>query len=214
VSQVIEAGGELPVTDLHCPLMSLPLAFGTTLATIPAPVRYLRGEPGRKAAWEATLGGRSGLRVGLAWRGGAGHVNDRNRSIPLGILLRSLPVGIDFISLQQEVRADDRAALQASPIRHVGDELHDFNDTAALCETVDLVVTVDTSVAHLAGALGKRVWILLPWLPDWRWLLEREDSPWYRSATLFRQKRRGDWECALDKLGRDMAILARDSQSR
>jgi hypothetical protein len=134
--------------------------------------------------------------VGVAWSGNPTHVNDRNRSIAFAALRLGLP-GVRLVSVQKEVRASDRAAVDASGIGQYGELLTDFEQTAALIECLDLVVTVDTSVAHLAGALGKPVWVLLPFDPDWRWLLERTDSPWYPSMRLFRQPAPGDWEGAL-----------------
>ena len=198
-AMVLAQGEPLPEFDLHCPLMSLPLACGTTLDTVPAAERYLTADPERVAACSARLGNTARPRVGLVWSGNPAHGNDYARSIALVDLLGSLDgAGVTFVSLQKDVRSHDRATLAArADILHCGEELRDFDDTAAWIEAMDLVISVDTSVAHLAGALGKPVWVLLPYAPDWRWLLEREDSPWYPTARLFRQPRSGDWDGVL-----------------
>jgi hypothetical protein len=144
-------------------------------------------------------------RVGLVWSGSALHRNDRNRSIALAEILPLVRDWADWISLQKDVSECDAAALASrADVRHVGGELEDFADTAALVELMDVVVTVDTSVAHLAGAMGRPVWILLPANPDWRWLLDREDSVWYPSARLFRQPAIGDWASAIRRLGAEL----------
>lgn len=200
--RVVAQGEALPPFEFHCPLMSLPLAFRTTLETIPAAVPYLSADPARVAAWRARLGPAAGPRIGLAWSGRPTHRNDANRSIPLATLAPLLAAGADFVSLQKELREHDRQGLAALPaLRHYGALLQDYDDTAALIACLDLVITVDTSVAHLAGALGRPVWILLPSNPDWRWLLEREDCPWYPTARLFRQARMGDWGEVLRRVG-------------
>jgi len=200
-ASVVAQGEPLPPFDLHCPLMSLPLAFRTDLATVPATIPYLHGDPARVAAWELRLGPKSKPRIAIAWSGNPSHRNDRARSIPLAELLPLLDAPAQWISVQKEVRPGDAATLAARPdIVHVGDELDDFADTAALFELMDLVIVVDTSVAHLAGALGRPVWILLPSNPDWRWMREREDSPWYPSARLFRQAAPGDRDGVVARL--------------
>jgi len=192
--QVLAAGETLPPSDYHCPLMSLPLAFHTDLQSIPGRAPYLTADPARVAAWRARLGAAAAPRVGLAWSGRPTHRNDAQRSIPLAAFAALLEAGMTFVSLQKELRKEDQATLAAVPgLTHFGEGLQDYDDTAALIDYLDLVIAVDTSVAHLAGALGKPVWILLPSNPDWRWLLEREDSPWYPTARLFRQTRMGDW---------------------
>jgi tetratricopeptide (TPR) repeat protein len=188
-------GDELPEFDLHCPLMSLPLAFKTTVDTIPATVPYLSTEPQKRHEWRERLGVKHRPRVGLVWSGNPEHKNDRNRSMALHYLAPLLGLDCEFHSLQKEVRREDRETLAEYPhIRTHDGELNDFADTAALIAELDVVISVDTSVAHVAGALGKPVWILLPFNPDFRWLTERNDSPWYPTARLFRQRRCGDWE--------------------
>jgi len=198
VAQVISAQDEPPRFDLHCPLLSLPLALGTRMETIPAHVPYFAVPAESMRRWHAALGSKHRLRIGLAWSGGPRHKKDANRSIKLHSLLPFLDVEADFISLQKDVRADDATVLQGrTDLAHFGDKLDTFADTAAVIGSLDLVISVDTSVAHLAGALAKPVWILLPFLPDWRWLLDREDSPWYPTARLFRQNAPGDWSSVI-----------------
>ncbi len=201
VHQVIAAGDAVPAYELQCPLLSLPLAFNTRLSTIPAAVPYLRADPEKIAEWQGRLGPRTGPRVGLVWSGSSGHQNDRQRSIALAEFLTLLPDGVQPVSLQKDVREADLPVLQSRPdLIHFGEALADFSDTAALCELVDAVVCVDTSVAHLAGALGRPVWLLLPGNPDWRWLLDRPDSPWYPGARLFRQVVPGQWGDVLQQV--------------
>jgi hypothetical protein len=202
-AQVLARGDPLPDFDLQCPLLSLPRAFGTELATIPSATPYLFVPPSRTASWNARLGPRHRPRIGLAWSGDPNHSNDRNRSIALDRFLPLL-TGVDaiFVSVQRDVRDGDATVLQSrSDVLHFGPELKDFSDTAALISSLDLVISVDTSVAHLAGALAKPVWILLTFLPDWRWLLDREDSPWYPTARLFRQDGTRTWDDVITRVG-------------
>jgi tetratricopeptide (TPR) repeat protein len=208
VAQVLPTDAELPEFDYHCPLLSLPLAFGTCLDTIPDSVR-VRADGPRVAAWRDKLGARSEPRVGIVWSGNPGHKNDRNRSLALADLLPLLSDRAQWVSLQQDVRATDADLLASrTDIAHFGEQLEDFADTAALVDLMDVVVTVDTSVAHLAGAMGKAVWILLPFNPDWRWLLDREDSPWYPTARLFRQPAAGDWASVIDRVRSELQARA------
>ena len=212
VDEVLQHGNVLPAFDYHCPFLSLPLAFKTELHSIPNPGPYVQCSAGQRSAWQQRLGDSGRPRVGLVWRGNAVHKNDRNRSLPLAELLAHLPPGLDYVSVQQELPEADLQLLRAHgikhgithSIRHFGEQLHDFSDTAALCDLMDLVVSVDTSVAHLAAAMGKPTWILLPYTPDWRWLLEREDSPWYSSAKLYRQAAPGQWQRVLEKVSHDL----------
>jgi tetratricopeptide (TPR) repeat protein len=193
--QVIAKGSPLPDFDLHCPLLSLPLAFGTELATIPAPVPYLRAPTQSPANWQRRLAAKRRPWIGLAWSGNPAHKQDLDRSIGLRALLPILDIDATFVSLQKDVRPADAAALaERDDILQVTDTLGDFSDTAALIAQLDLVISVDTSVVHLAGALGKPVWALLQYIPDWRWLLDREDSPWYPTARLFRQDGTRAWD--------------------
>ena len=208
VAQVISAKNKLPHFDLHCPLSSLPLAFGTRIESIPANVPYLTAPSESVRSW-------SNLRIGLAWSGRPEHNNDANRSIHLRSLLQLLDVKADFVSLQKDVRPDDAAVLKyRSDLVHFGEELKTFSDTAAVISKLDLVISVDTSVAHLAGALAKPVWILLPFVPDWRWLLDREDSPWYPTARLFRQTTPGDWSGVVSRVAVELEKLLRLRDAR
>jgi tetratricopeptide (TPR) repeat protein len=185
----------LPAFDIHCPLMSLPLAFGTRLDAIPSPTSYLpRPAESRVQAWEERLGRHDKLRVGLVWSGNPNHANDHNRSLPLRALAPIFDVDATFVSLQKDPRpADKTTLLERTDIVDLTAHLTDFTETAALVSCLDLVITVDTSVAHLAAALGCPTWILLPYTPDYRWLLDRDDSPWYPSARLFRQSKTRDY---------------------
>jgi len=194
-AQVLSRGDPLPEFDIHCPLLSLPMAFGTRLDTIPSATPYLRASSQFLENWHTRLTTKRRPRIGLAWSGSPTHKNDRNRSIRLSSLLSLLNIEATFVSLQKDVRADDAAVLKdQGNLLHFGDALKSFSDTAALISNLDLVISVDTSVAHLAGALAKPVWVLLPFVPDWRWLLERDDSPWYSTARLFRQDDTRAWD--------------------
>jgi tetratricopeptide (TPR) repeat protein len=205
---VIGSDEPAPAFELHCPLPSLPLAFRTELATIPGGVPYLRAPADRIAAWAKHLAPGDRLRVGLTWSGNPGHAADRHRSIPFGGLgaLLDEPRAV-FVSLQKEVRPDDEPRI-VHEARVQRFDFADFADTAAVISQLDLVITVDTSVAHLAGALGKPVWILLPRAPDWRWLLDREDSPWYPTARLWRQQRLDDWDGVIARVRGELERLA------
>jgi tetratricopeptide (TPR) repeat protein len=195
VTQVKSRGDAFPNFDWHCPLLSLPLVFGTQLDTIPSAASYLGASPRKLAGWSDLLGAKNRCRVGLVWSGNAAHKRDQNRSMGLSTLLPILDANATFISLQKDIRPADAALLgQRGDIVQFPDKLVDFSDTAALMAHLDLIISVDTSTAHLAGALGRPVWILLPYLPDWRWLLDRDTSPWYPSARLFRQDETRAWE--------------------
>jgi ADP-heptose:LPS heptosyltransferase len=190
--------------------MSLPFAFGTTLDDIPAEVPYLRADAALRIRWEQRLPQTGAPRIGIVWSGNPQHRNDRRRSIPLEIFRALDPGGVQFVALQPQVRDTDRQALADWPgLLDAGPQLADFAQTAALLEALDVIVTVDTSVAHLAGALGKPVWVLLPYAPDWRWLLGREDSPWYPSARLYRQQMPGDWGSVLARVRADLKAWPR-----
>lgn len=202
----IVGGNDVPAAfDCHCALMSLPLALGTTLDSIPAAPRYLAADDARRAPWAARLGPKTAPRIGLAWSGNRDYGDDADRSIDLSVFARILSDGAEWVSLQKEIRERDAGTMRdLRPIAFHGDALADFADTAALIDFMDLVVTVDTGVAHLAAAMGKPVWILLPFRPDFRWLLDRSDSPWYPSVRLFRQREIGDWATVLDEIGREL----------
>ena len=205
----------LPSFDLHCSMSSLPWAFKTTLDTIPATVPYLPAPlPVRKKEWESQLGSHDRLRVGLVWSGNPGHSNDRNRSLPLQVLANILDVDAQFISLQKDPRASDKEILGGLDIVDLTERLSGFEETAALISCLDIVVTVDTSVAHLAGGLGCPVWILLPYRPDYRWLLGRTDSPWYPTARLFRQDERRDYDRVIDRIRSELTTQAAEFRTR
>jgi tetratricopeptide (TPR) repeat protein len=204
VDDFLEQGETLPAFDYHCPLLSLPLAFKTDLTNIPSPQPYLVVSTRKREEWAQRLGAKTKARVGLVWSGSALHENDHNRSLTLQQLLPHLPQGYEYVSLQKEVREVDVSVLNSSAIRHYGERLEDFTDTAALCDLMDLVISVDTSVAHLSGAIGKSTWILLPYASDWRWLLDRHDSPWYESMKLYRQDESRNWLSVLERLEVDL----------
>jgi tetratricopeptide (TPR) repeat protein len=211
VDRLIAQGEALPRFDYHCLLMSLPAAFNTDLATIPPCYPVLSVAKEKVTAWKTRLGNAPFPKIGLAWSGNPDHKNDHHRSIPLAFLLQRLAPEFSYISLQQELREQDRSALEAaSNLLPIGEHLQDFSDTAALIANLDLVISVDTSVAHLAGIMGKPVWILLPYAPDWRWLEKGEASPWYPSARLFRQPAIADWDSAIAQLNQSLRNLFAD----
>jgi len=194
VSMVIARGKPIPQFDVHCPIMSLPRAFKTRLETIPTEIPYLEIPKENVEFWRSKLAnGR--FKVGIAWAGNSSFKSDRDRSITLKNILPLCSVAdATFVSVQKDLRDGDAEILNRNPhIYHLGDGLNDFLDTAAVMESLDLIISSDTSIVHLAGALGKPVWVLLSFNPDWRWLLERTDSPWYPTARLFRQTKAGDW---------------------
>jgi tetratricopeptide (TPR) repeat protein len=205
--QIITWGAIQPRFDAHCPLLSLPHAFKTKLQTIPASIPYLFPSPEKLDLWRTKLGKKGRPRVGLVWWGNPRN-KDKRRNIPLDLLLPILSAGMEWHSLQKDMRDDDRSRLKSNPaiVDHSA-SLNDFSDTAALIAELDLVISVDTVTAHLAGALGKPVWILLPFHPDFRWLRDRTDSPWYPTARLFRQTHIGDWGGVIDQVSRELQML-------
>jgi hypothetical protein len=201
--QLVTRGQPLPVFDLHCPLLSLPGVFETNLANVPNIVPYLSPEPALVDAWSRRLGSADGqLRVGLAWAGNPQFKGDRMRSLnlqqlaPFAAAAEAKPTarGVKFYSLQKgpagEQAKDPPPGLE---LVDLGPDLNDFADTAAVMSLMDLIITTDTSVPHLAGALARPVWVMLQFVPNFRWLLERQDSPWYPTMRLFRQETPGDW---------------------
>jgi hypothetical protein len=195
--EIVAEGAEGPATDYHCPLLSLPAAFGTTIDSIPASLPYLSAEPQRVMCWRQRLGA-EGFKVGICWQGSTGKV-DVGRSFPLATLhpLSTIP-GVRLISLQKHLGCEQLHTLPAAmQLEVLGDEFDPgpdaFLDTAAVMQSLDLIVTSDTVIAHLSGALARPTWVALKQVPDWRWLLERTDSPWYPTLRLFRQKHAGDW---------------------
>ena len=200
VEQFWSGGQSPPDADVQCSLMSLPRIFGATLETIPAKVPYLTVDSARKGKWAQRVPAGK-LKVGLVWAGQGRHFNDRFRSIELEKFRdHAATPGVWFLSLQKGERAKQINSVSDMSIVDWTNELNDFADTAALIDNLDLVITVDTAVAHLAGAVGKRVWVLLPFVADWRWMIDRADSPWYPTMRLFRQSKLGDWASVLDQV--------------
>jgi tetratricopeptide (TPR) repeat protein len=207
VDVLLERGSPLPIFDYHCSLLSLPLAFKTKLETIPNPGPYLAPLPNKCTDWCIKLGEKSRLRIGLVWSGSIRNTNDHNRSIPLNSLIAFLPRNMDYFCLQKEVRLSDATYLESGDIKTYAEQLHDFSDTAALCGLMDVVISVDTSLAHLAGALGKKTFVLLPFAPHWPWLLGQDYSPWYDSMKLIRQGHDGQWDNVLKQLAVELHEL-------
>jgi Glycosyltransferase family 9 (heptosyltransferase) len=210
VAEVLpKSAGGLPDFDRYCPVCSLPLAFDTRLETIPASLPYLPSPDVELVqVWEERLGPRERLRVGLVWSGNPKHFNDHNRSIPLKLLVPLLDADATFISLQKDPRASDTAILrERSDIIDLTSGLADFAETAALISCLDIVIAVDTAIAHLAGALGRPTWILLPHTPDWRWLLNRDDTPWYPSVRLFRQDETRDYGSVIARVRSELMAM-------
>ncbi len=190
---MIGKGDDLPTFDVYAPLASLPGIFHTSLETIPADVPYLFADPRLIEHWRAELLPIAGFKIGIFWKG---TMTDPARIIPLSCFgsLAGLP-GVQFVSLQKGAGVEQLQEVAGRlPITELGSRLSDLMDTAAVLKNLDLVITCDTAVAHLAGALGVPVWVALPFVPDWRWLLDRSDSPWYPTMRLFRQDQRGDWQ--------------------
>jgi tetratricopeptide (TPR) repeat protein len=205
---VIACGRPLPTFDVYCPLLSLPLALKTEQATIPAEIPYIHPRADRVERWRERLQATQSPRIGVAWAGSSGHSNNHNRSISLEQLFTIFGgPGLSFVSLQKEVSDTERSALDSAGVIDLGAELGDFADTAAVISLLDLVISVDTSVAHLAGAMGQAVWTLLPFAADFRWLLDREDSPWYPTMRLFRQPQIRDWDTVLRRVRSELDRL-------
>jgi tetratricopeptide (TPR) repeat protein len=197
--------------DYHCPLMSLPLAFRTTLATVPSEPRYLAADTAWRASWSDRLKSRTKPRIGVVWSGSSAYAADHSRSIDLAAMFSLLELDAEIVCLQKEVSQAEAAMLRRADIAFHGDEQHDFRDAAALIDLMDLVISVDTAVGHLAAAMGKPTWILLSYSPDWRWLLDRDDSPWYPGVRLFRQQRIGDWAGVIDRVKIELIALSEAS---
>jgi hypothetical protein len=201
VSAVVARGEAPPPFDTHCPLGSLPLALKTELPAVPAPTPHLAADDAHLQKWSAQIGALPGPRIAVAWAGNPAHDNDRNRSIPFAALAPLLAMPASFISIQRELRGEEAAQLAAQPrLTHIGGALADFEDTAAVLALCDLLISVDTAPAHLAGAMGRPVWVLVPFAPDWRWTLEGETTPWYPSARIFRQATLGDWSAVIARV--------------
>jgi tetratricopeptide (TPR) repeat protein len=207
VDRLVDDTGALPETDVHAPLLSLPLLLGTTLATVPGEVPYLGADAARVGRWRERLRGLAGRKVGIVWQGNPGHQWDRHRSAPLAAFAPLARVaGVSLVSLQKGEGAEQLRAA-GLPVHELGEDLDRegaFLDTAAVMRCLDLVVTVDTAAAHLAGALGIPVWVALASIADWRWLRDREDSPWYPSMRLFRQQAPGQWEGVFARMASEL----------
>jgi tetratricopeptide (TPR) repeat protein len=198
VTTVMARGDALPDFDVYCPAGSLPRALRTEVSSIPADVPYLRASEAHIVKWRERIERLPQPRIAVAWAGSADHVNDRNRSLLLRQMAPLFALNAGVVSIQRDLRAADAEELTRHPtLTHVGDALADFDDTAAVVTLADLVITVDTSVAHLAGALGRPTFVLVPFWPDWRWMLERPDTPWYPTMRLCRQPKTSDWESVI-----------------
>lgn len=212
--KVIARGEKLPSFDVQCPFLSLPGIFSQSLEDIPADVPYIGVDRKRAEFFEDFLSDSFGVRVGLVWAGSPHHTNDRERSVPLKVMSPLASVrGCVFVSLQIGPASQQMESVDW-PIANLTDHIHDYADTAALVSHLDLIITVDTSVAHMAGALGKAVWVLLPFAPDWRWLLGRYDSPWYPSMRLFRQPARRDWLSVIENVRCELEMLREQCQDQ
>ena len=218
VARVVSDREALPDHDVRCPVISLPLAFGTTLETIPANVPYLRADPARVSDWRARLSDVRGRRVGLVWHSGS-RIGDAElvalefrKSVPFDLLAPLAAItGCEFVSIQVGPASVQAASPPAGMILHdVSDALNDFGDTAALMENLDLVISVCTSTAHLAGALGRPIWLLNRFDTDWRWFLDRTDSPWYPTMRIFRQPEPNDWTSVMDAVADALREFVRD----
>jgi tetratricopeptide (TPR) repeat protein len=199
----------LPPFDVHCPLGSLPLALKTELATVPAPIPYLSADAAHLAKWSERLSALPHPRIAIAWAGNPAHENDRNRSIAFARLRPLLAANPgSFIGIQHDLRNEDIEALAGEDrVVPIGAELDDFSDTAAVLALCDLVITVDTAPAHLAGAMGRPLWVLLPFSPDWRWTLNGDATPWYPAARLFRQPAPEDWDSVIARLCEELSKI-------
>jgi Flp pilus assembly protein TadD len=214
--RIVRAGDPLPPFDLSCPLMSLPAIYGTTAKTVPATVPYLAAEPDAVARWRARLGDH-GFRVGIAWQGNSSRREDAGRSIRLDYYLRLAAVpGVRLISLQKDTGTEQIVAGMA--METLGDDFDagpdGFIDAAAVMMNLDLVIASDTAIPHLAGALGRPVWVALRAVPDWRFMLERLDSPWYPTMRLFRQTVRDEWAPVFEAMTAALSTLVAEHQTR
>lgn len=212
IHQLVAQGETLPQFDVHVPLLSLPHCLDTTLETIPTQIPYVSPPASHHLKLDAPQG--TLLKVGIAWAGSPKNPNNRHRSLDLAYFstLFDIP-GVAFYSLQKELPAAELARLAdyKGRIQDLSNQLHDFTDTAAVVLQLDLVITVDTSIAHLAGALGKSAWVLLNFDPDWRWLIGRETSPWYPSIRLFRQDSPGNWQDVFARVAESLSALVPDN---
>ncbi|HKX11443.1 MAG TPA: tetratricopeptide repeat protein [Stellaceae bacterium] len=203
-----------PRFDLWCPMMSLPRVFGTTLETVPSAVPYLTVDPATAERWRARLAGSAGLKIGLVWSGAAGYGHNSRRAIAAERLAPLLQLkGVSWFSLQVGERAADLARLPAGVV-DLSPELSNFSETAGALEALDLVITTDTAVPHLAGALARPAWVMLAFVPDWRWMLDRDGSPWYPTLRLFRQGARGAWDDVVRRVGVELRAVLEARRDR
>lgn len=204
--QLVPRGTLMPAFDLHCEMMSLPMAMGLTLADLPGAIPYLSADQQRLEHWRQRLADLPRPLVALVWAGRPTHQNDANRSLRLADLAGLARPGITFLSVQKgPAAAQADAPPQGMSLLSLSEEIADFEDTAAILCVADLLISVDSSPVHLAGALGRPVWVMLPKVPDWRWLLERTDTPWYPQMRLFRQDTRADWTSVLSRMAVELA---------
>ena len=214
VDEFIESGKEIPAFDYHCPLLSLPLAFNTNLSNIPSHRAYLKSDPIKINHWQKKLGDKKKLRIGVVWSSVSSFKGDKNRSMRLEEFIQCIPLEkYQVVCLQKDIKIEDKDYFQllSGQIYSYGTDLKDFADTAALAKCVDLVVSTCTSVPHMSAALGVPTWVLLSCLPDWRWLLERDDSPWYPSIKIYRQSSLGDWQSVMRRVRRDLIEYSKKS---
>jgi hypothetical protein len=218
IDRLMGRGDELPAFDLQAPLLSLPGIFHTSLDTIPADGPYLFADPGLVGRWRQELGGIAGFKIGIAWQGNPKNPDDRNRSIPLSDFEPLAGCSaVRLLSLQKEAGTEQLQKVAGRfPVIDLGSRLDEaagaFMDTAAVMMNLDLVVTSDTAIAHLAGALGVPVWVAISFVPDWRWLLDRSDSPWYPTMRLFRQTRLGDWAGVFEEIKAALCVQLRSAE--
>jgi ADP-heptose:LPS heptosyltransferase len=203
--KVIDKGDPIPEHDFHCPLMSLPLVFKTITTTIPQKIPYLTSEKEKNEKWKNIIKTRKN--IGIFWRGNTLQANYDNRCIPLKYFEKILNKDINLYALQKEISKEEKKLLRKYNITEFTEKLTNFAETAAYCSQMDLIITVDTSVAHLASAIGLKVWILIPYIPDFRWFWDTEKSPWYPNIKIFRQKKPEDWNSVVKEVVSEMELF-------
>ncbi len=208
VDAFINKGEALPPFDFHCPLLSLPLALQTDLDSIPKSPAYLRADPNKVSEWAMRLGVKTKPRIGVVWSSTSKFKGDAQRSMTFSQFQQALPPSdLQYICLQKEIKESDAGSFsERQDVAFFGDQLHDFSDTAALVDNLDLIISTCTSVPHLSGAMGKPTWVLLGHVPDWRWMLHRDDSPWYPSVKLYRQDASWQWDAVVDRVRQDLLV--------
>ncbi len=200
VAAIINKGDALPRFDYHCPLMSLPLAFNTDLDSVPPPAKPLQVDVTKRERWQALSDKARGPRIGLVWSGNPNNPNDHRRSVRLYDWAAWLPAGYCYFRLQKDMKEEDAGVMASYGINSTDEDVQDFAHIGALCQCMDLVISVDTSIAHLSASLGLPTWIMLPHIPDWRWLRGRQDSPWYPTMRLFRQEHPAGWQRVFEQI--------------